>query len=139
MIAQAKRRPRRGRPAVGSLVGGPIFDFYAMHKRIATTTMLKDENDMGGKYGSWGPRKNSFRGVFDTGRWRAYIGLSQLEYEAFEKSWALYRKGHDPAIRIDVLDKILTNLGRPELFAQWYGEEAFRGEECEEEEVDLVA
>ena len=117
--------PRKARP--GYVIAGPLLDYYALRKQWASTWMLVEnkadtgDNSLGKR--PPGLRPKSFTGVFDVEQWCTYCGIERNEYDALQLKLRRSAKGEQSEIATELADRLLTNLGRPDLFNEWFGDQ----------------
>jgi hypothetical protein len=101
-----------------------FLKFYEEKRRWARTFMLIPErtpssHSFGGGNGRL-MRHSSFKGMFDVERWATYCGLTVKEYDSLEHRLREWRKGHPTYLSDRIVETVLTNLGRPDLYAVWF-------------------
>lgn len=97
-----------------------MLDYYGLRKTWARTWLIKPE-DMDGRQGA---RDRSLYGVFDVDGWCEVVGITRAEYDTIERALRHHRRKLPRKMGIRLVDKVLTGLGRPDLFQINYGDPA---------------
>ncbi len=120
-------RLAKNRKARGLVKADEFLKFYEEKRRWARTFMIHPEGEpsslslAGGQTRDrQGPGRSSFKGMFDVARWTTYCGLTVGQYESLERRLREWRKGKPTYISEQVIETVLTNLGRPDLYAVWF-------------------
>jgi hypothetical protein len=119
---------RKGHTKPGNVIAKPFIEYYALRKQWASTWLMRDlmDDQPDGELRPAGNIKHVFKGVFDTARWREMLGITEVEYNNIERKLWAHRKGNISgyhSIPDELVDRVLTNLGRPDLYQEWYGDQ----------------
>lgn len=122
-----RRRLEKNRKTRGLVKADEFFEFYVEKRRWARTFMILPEKDpsslslAGGQTRDrQGPGRSSFKGMFDIDRWATYCGITRQEYDSLEHRLREWKKGRPTYLKETLVEIILTNLGRPDLYAVWF-------------------
>lgn len=120
-----RRRLEKNRKSRGLIKADEFLKFYEEKRRWARTFMILPESDpsthsFGGGSGYGKRRISSFNGMFDIERWATYCGLTVTEYDSLEHRLREWKKGHPTYLSDRIVETVLTNLGRPDLYAVWF-------------------
>ena len=97
--------------AHGYVYAEEFFKFYVARKAELRDEFLKEKT---------GAQSNNLHGWFELGRWAEYCGLTKTEIEALERRVRDWKRGQALVVKEEIAEKVLTNLGRPDLYAVWF-------------------